>query len=140
MYLQVITPRKIVIEKEVDAVILPTVSGEITVLPKHAHLVSLLEEGVITMKVDKSEEYLAIGGGYVETDGRHIQILVSRAYNQDEINEEISRKAIEEAQQALDKAKNKSERLEASAVLKRSIVDMKLLQKYKKQRPSSTIH
>ncbi|MCA9371276.1 ATP synthase F1 subunit epsilon [Candidatus Woesebacteria bacterium] len=137
MFLKVITPRKIVIEKEIDSVILPTVNGEITVLPRHTHLISLLKEGVITMKKDKQEEYLAVGGGYAETDGRHIQIMVSRAYNQDEIDEEITKKAIQDAHQILEKTKDKHERTEAASLLNRSVIDMKLLQKYRRRRPSS---
>ena len=67
--LKVITPRKIVIDRQVDSVTVPTAEGEITILPHHAHLFSLLVEGIVKIKSTGNEDDLAIGGGYLETNG-----------------------------------------------------------------------
>ena len=69
--LQIITPTKKVVEREIDSVTVPTEDGEITILPRHANLFTLLSEGIITMRDSKEEEYMAIGGGYLETDDKH---------------------------------------------------------------------
>ena len=129
MQLKVTTPRKLVINREIDSITVPTASGEVTILPKHAHLLSLLQEGIITIRSKDEEEYMAIGGGYLETNGREISILVSRAYNQDEIDEEMTKKAIGEAETILERTQDKAERSEALSSLRRSLVDQKLLRK-----------
>ena len=60
--LKVITPRKIVIDRQVNSVTVPTTDGEITVLPHHVHLFSLLIEGIVKIKTGDNEDALAIGG------------------------------------------------------------------------------
>ncbi len=132
LHLKIITPRKIILEEDVLSVTAPSSSGEITILPHHVNLFSLLVEGIIKIKKKDGEDYLAIGGGYLETDGRQLHILVSRAYGQDEINQTLIEKAMEEAKKILAKSKNEKEKAEAVALLRRSAVDLKLLKMRKK--------
>ena len=68
MKLRIITPKKMVLEEEIEAVTLPSIEGEITILPNHVSLFSLLKEGVVKIKYEKKEDFLAIGGGYAETN------------------------------------------------------------------------
>jgi F-type H+-transporting ATPase subunit epsilon len=78
--------------------------------------------------------YLSIGGGYMETDGINIHILVSRAYNQDEINEKRTEEALDKAKKILTETKDKKERDEALSTMRRSILDMKLLGKLRRKK------
>ncbi len=114
-----------------SSVTAPSASGEITVLPKHSNLFSLLNEGILKIKKAGKEDYLAIGGGYLETDGKDINILVSRAYGQDEIDAKETEKAIAQAQKIISSGKDESQRKEALAMLRRSVVDLKLLKRRK---------
>ena len=127
--LKIITPRKIVAEQEVNSVTVPSVDGEITVLPHHTRLFSLLNEGIIKIKIKDKENFLSIGGGYLETDGVTTTILVSKAFHQDEIDQKVTEKAIEEAKKILSKSVDEKERKEATSLLRRSLIDMKLLKK-----------
>ncbi len=127
--LKIITPKKVVLEKKVVSLTVPTFSGEITILPHHANLFSLLVEGVIKIKTIDSEDFLAIGGGYLETDGHDLHVLVSKAYGQDEIDQELIQKAIENAKKILKESKDSKERFEATSLLRRSMIGMKLLKK-----------
>jgi F-type H+-transporting ATPase subunit epsilon len=119
---------------EIKSITVPSADGELTILPKHANLLSLLKEGIITIRSEKEEQFMAIGGGYLQTDGKSINILVSRAYNQDEIDETMTQKAIENAKQILEKTEDRTEREEASALLRRSTVDLKLLGKLRRRK------
>ncbi len=129
LHLSVITPKKIVLEEDVDQVTAPSAEGEITVLPRHSNLFSLLKEGIITIKTKQKEESIAIGAGYLQTDGTKIRILVSRAYGQDEIDEKLTEKALAEARAILAKSKDTNERRDATALLRRSTIDLKLLKR-----------
>ena len=134
MHLKVITPKKLAFEKEIESITIPSAAGEITILPKHVELLTLLKEGVITIRSAKEEEYLSIGGGYMETDGTNIHILVSRAYNQDEINEKRTEEALDKAKKILTETKDKKERDEALSTMRRSMLDMKLLGKLRRKK------
>lgn len=131
LHLKVITPRKVVIDETIKSVSVPTEDGEITVLPHHARLFSLLVEGIVKIRKEGSENDLAIGGGYIETDGETVKVLVSRAYGQGEINQEMTNKAIEKAKQILSQSKDEKERTEAMTILRRSVIDSKLLKRRK---------
>lgn len=124
-----------VLSEEVKSVSLPTSVGEITVLPHHVHLFSQLTEGIVKIKKETGVDYLAIGGGYVETNGSEIHILVSRAYGQKEIDEVVTQKAVEHAKNILKQTRDEKQRLEASALLRRSLIDIKLLKRKRRTAP-----
>ena len=132
--LKVITPRKIVIDKQINSVTVPTADGEITILPRHTHLFSLLVEGIVKIKSTGNEDDLAIGGGYLETNGKTVTVLVSRAYGQNEIDRNLTSKAVEEAKHILSKSTDEKERAEAMTIIRRSVIDSKLM-KRRKSRP-----
>ena len=127
--LKIITPRKLVKEIDVESVTVPTASGEITILQRHANLFSLLIEGIVKIKEDKKEEFMAIGGGYLQTDGRGVTILVSKAYGQNDINEGQINKAYDEAKKIIKTTKYQAQKNEAVAMMRRAIIDTKLLKK-----------
>lgn len=129
MKLQIITPVKLIKEIEITSVTLPTATGEITVLPKHQPLLSLLVEGIVTYKSKEGNDMLSIGGGYIQTDGTIVKVLVSRSYGQDEIDEKMTQEAIAHAQKVLSESKDKAQILEAKSLLHRSIIDSKLIRK-----------
>jgi len=133
LLLKIITPKKIVLEKEILSITLPTEEGEITILPHHANLFSILKEGIIKIKYNQEEDYFAIGGGYLETDGHEVNVLVSRAYGQDEIDEKMIEEAKENAKKILSQAKTDAERQQAAALLRRSLIDSKLLRKKRRR-------
>lgn len=117
-------------EEDIKSITLPSVDGEITILPKHVRLFSLLKEGIVRFS-NGDEKYLAIGGGYVETDGKDVHVLVSRAYGQDEIDQRETERALDEAKKIIAETKDVSKRKEAEAILRRSVIDMKLIRRRK---------
>jgi F-type H+-transporting ATPase subunit epsilon len=121
-------------DKQVDSVTVPTADGEITILPHHVHLFSLLVAGIVKIKKADNEDALAIGGGYLETNGKTVTVLVSRAYGQDEIDRELTDRAVEEAKHILTKSTDEKERAEAMTIIRRSVIDSKLM-KRRKSRP-----
>jgi F-type H+-transporting ATPase subunit epsilon len=133
--LQIITPKKIVLEEEVDSVTAPSSTGEITILYNHIPLFSLLNEGVVKIKKGSDESHFSIGGGYIETTGKEVNLLVSRVYHQDQIDEAAVKKAREEAEKLLKESKTEEERNKAMATLRRSFIDLKLLRFKRKKRP-----
>ncbi|MEK7079531.1 MAG: ATP synthase F1 subunit epsilon [Patescibacteria group bacterium] len=136
LHLKIITPKRIVLEKDIISITAPSSEGDVTVLPRHTHLFSLLNEGIVTYRTEKNEEVLAIGGGYLETDGKNVQLLVTRAYGQDEIDHKATLKAIEDAKVDMKQVKDKKQLQDISTLHRRSLVDLKLL----KRKAPKTFH
>lgn len=135
--LKILSPHRKIFEGRVKSITLPTQEGEITVLPKHAPLFTLLKEGILILKKESGgEDYYAVGGGYFETDGKEATVLVSRAFGQDEMDENLIKQAIESSQKILEKSKDLSERKQAEALLRRSQIDLRLLRRLRRRRAS----
>ena len=130
--------KKMVREEEISSITLPAYDGEITVLPNHQPLLSLLVEGIVTLRRGTKEESLAIGGGYIETNGKTMKLLVSRAYGQDEIDEKLTADAVERAKKLIQESADPTNKAEAEALMRRSLIDSKLI-KRRKARSVSTL-
>lgn len=131
--LKIITPKNVALEKEIDGVTLPSSEGEMTILPRHINLFALLEEGIVHYWAGDDSEYLAIGGGYVETNGEEVSLLVSRAYGQEGIDQQQTQLAMKDAKERMKSAKSEDARKEISSLLRRSAIDAKLLKKKRRK-------
>lgn len=138
---KIVTPERIVFEDTVDAVILPTVDGEITVLPHHIPLVSLLAAGVLRIKKGAEETPFAVSSGVIEVDGKRVVVLADTAERADELEEEKIEKARKAAQKLMTEKRTDTEGFaEASAALERELARLKVARRYRRSRgpnPSS---
>jgi F-type H+-transporting ATPase subunit epsilon len=66
MKIEVLTPKGKEFEGEVETLILPTLAGEISVLPKHCSLISVLKAGRMKIKTKEKEIEKEIEGGIFE--------------------------------------------------------------------------
>ncbi len=130
----IITPRKKVWDGEVRSITLPAEDGEITILPNHVSLFSTLKEGIVKLSLKSGDDYYAIGGGYVETDGKEVSVLVSRAYGEDDVTEQMIRESEKRAEKILRETKDKGERVKAYSLLRKSSIDKRLLKKRRHRR------
>lgn len=86
LQLKLVTPVDTIFEQDVDQVILPTEVGQITVLPNHTALVSILEPGELVVKDGEKEFPLVIAGGVIEISDNHLVILADSAEEPGEID------------------------------------------------------
>lgn len=109
------------------SVVLPTASGQITLLAQHEPLLSVVVPGVITIRRNKSDanthlEHYATFGGVLEVTADGARVLVDEATHGDEVNEAEAKKAHEAATNLLKQAKTQVELDKAQALVDRSIV------------------
>jgi F-type H+-transporting ATPase subunit epsilon len=126
-HLDIITPQRKVFSEEVSSVLVPTVNGHIGVLAMHEPLFSALTEGEIKVTMGSKEYFLAIGEGFMEVTKWGVSILVTRAFHSHELNEAEIKKAQVAAREALAKRTPGLDRAAAQAILRRSILEMKVL-------------
>lgn len=124
---EIATPERVVYRNEIRQATLPASEGEITVLPNHIPLVTLLKQGVAMIRLlDGQTEYLAIQGGFVEISVNKIVVLADTAEMASEINPETVAAAQAEAEKIMaNQSANTPEFIEARARLAAEILRLK---------------
>jgi F-type H+-transporting ATPase subunit epsilon len=125
--LEIITPERKAFSEEVSMVTVPALDGQLGVLARHVPLFTSLVEGEVKITSDNHEYFLAIGGGFMQISKDKVTILVSRAVHADELNESEIQKAEESAKEVIARAEKNEERAGAQAVLRRTVLEMKVL-------------
>lgn len=131
--LEIITPQRQAFSEKVDSVVVPTTSGVVGVLAHHEPLFSALSEGEIKVTTGQKEYFLAIGGGFMEVTKDKVTILVSRAVHANELNESEIKKAQEQAKQVIARRVKGEELAAAQAILRRSLLELKVYRRKNKR-------
>lgn len=131
MKLELVTLDGVKFSADAYSIILPTAAGEITVLPGHEPLMSVLVPGIITIRRKASEadyhlEHYATYGGVLEVSGDMVRVLVDEATHGDEINEAEAQKAHAAATELLRGAKSQVELEKAQGLVDRSAVRLQV--------------
>ena len=129
---ELITPDRVVYEGPADAVSLPTPDGEITVLPHHIPLISLVAPGMIVVRKAGEEQIFAVSRGVIEVDGMHLRLLVDTADRAEELEEA----AVERAKAAAEKLMSEKRRdaegfAEATAVLEKELAKLRVVRRHR---------
>lgn len=133
MQLTLATPeRKLYENTEILKLVVPTMQGEITVLPQHVPLMSSLSRGEMQVQLaDKQIEAVFVSGGVIQVVDNFINILANVAEKAHEIDEAATEEAIRRAQlQAQEKVEN-VDMADIQAKLANDIARLKLISKYK---------
>ncbi len=104
--LEIVTPEAKVYSDTIDSVVVPTVQGEIGVLPGHIPLLTQVEHGELRVTKDNVTSFLAVGGGFAQIDGDRIRVLAEHAITEEKIDEHAVEAALKKAEQELAAAKD----------------------------------
>jgi F-type H+-transporting ATPase subunit epsilon len=115
--LEIVTPEARVYSETVDTVVIPTVEGEIGILPGHIPLITQVGAGELRATKGNTTQLLVVGGGFAQVSGDKVSILADRALQEDKIDENAVAAAMKRAEDALKEKVNlpaaEIERLEA---------------------------
>jgi F-type H+-transporting ATPase subunit epsilon len=130
---KVVTPHRIMLEKEVDSVTLPTQTGQITILEHHIPLVSNLETGELTYKEKGQEFFFAVSGGFVEVKPNNEVIVMADSA---EFGHEIDIQRAEEARSLAQKMmkenyQDQTASAEAMALLEKNLNRLRIAHKHR---------
>ena len=107
---EIVTPEQVVLKEAVVRATIPTTSGELTILPDHIPLVSVLQSGVIEVEKDNGEiEVMVVSGGFLEVQSGKIIILADYAERAANLDEEAIKIAQDKAEKTKLEAKNRDE-------------------------------
>jgi len=135
VHFKIATPERVVYDSDVVQVSIPTQEGEITILPHHIPLVSILKAGEIRFKKDGQELSMAVSGGFLEVqEGSTVVILADSAERAEEIDLERAEAARKHAEELLKKQEFASdvEFATIQAALERSLTRLKVARKHRR--------
>lgn len=136
MKLVLTTPeRQLINETEVEKVVIPTVSGEITILPSHIPIISSLGRGEMLVYIKgKEPEPVFVSGGVLQVFDDNINILANLAEKAAEIDEASIEEAVRRAKENVQEAETNVGIAEIQAKLANDLARLKLASKYKGRR------
>lgn len=132
---EIVTPERVVLQQEILQITVPTTSGEITVLPDHIPLVSVLQPGVIEVKrADGLAEIMSVSGGFIEVMKDRIVILADTAERAEELDEARIKEAQARAEELKKTARNVDDVQFAAvaAKLEKELARLRAISKWRK--------
>lgn len=139
LQLELVTPERTVLSRELVKLSCPTTEGQITILPGHTALVATLESGELVAQNGGEEFYIHVAGGFVEVreDGRVI-ILADAAEHFYEIDIERAEQAKREAEKVMaDHHRAEEEYVMAAWLLKKNLSRLNIARKHAHRRTRS---
>ncbi len=104
--LEIVTPEARVYSDTIDTVIIPTVEGEVGILPGHIPLLTQIEDGELRVSKNGQTELLVIGGGFAQVESDRVRVLAEHAINEEKIDEKAVEAALQRAEAQLKEAEN----------------------------------
>ena len=126
------TPEREVYRDTINSVSLPTLDGEITVLPHHVPVSTILKSGELVIRKDDESRPYAVSGGFIEVQPHQLIVLADTAEHMEEIDEQRAQEAVELAKKK--KTEMREDHVDYALVtskLERDLNRLKLVRKYK---------
>jgi F-type H+-transporting ATPase subunit epsilon len=99
--LEIVTPEARVYSDTIDTVVIPTVDGEIGILPGHIPLLTQVDHGELRVTKNGVTTFLAVGKGFAEISNDKVSVLAENAINEEKIDEHAVEQAQKRAEEAL---------------------------------------
>ncbi len=78
--LELVSPEKLLLSRQVDMVIIPAAEGDMGVLPGHSPMIVALRGGAIKVQeAGQWTESLFVAGGFAEVTGERVTVLADEA-------------------------------------------------------------
>lgn len=133
--LDIVTAEGVVFSEDVDVVVAPGIEGQLAILPHHAPLMTTLQVGELRVRRGGEEFSLAISGGFLEVRPDRVIVLADTAERAEEIDIARAEEAKRRAEQALSRHLPEVDAARAEAVLRRSLIRLKVVEKRRKKKP-----
>jgi F-type H+-transporting ATPase subunit epsilon len=132
LHLQVISPEKVILEREVDSFVVRATDGDVGIRPGHAPLFTSLQEGVMSFKANGEDQPMAVMGGFLQVQDNKATVLTESAELAGSIDAARAKQAKERAEARLTERTVEVDRVRAEAALRRAIIRLRLAELLRK--------
>jgi F-type H+-transporting ATPase subunit epsilon len=134
MKLEIVTAeRQVFSGDDITTIIAQGAEGQMTILPKHAPLVTMLEPAELVIRRNSGDEmFMIITGGFIEVKPEKTIILADACERSDEIDIERAIAAKERAEERLKNLTEELDQSRAEAALRRSMARLRVAERRRK--------
>lgn len=130
----IVTAERLVFSDEgVDEVVAPGSEGELTVLPMHAPLLTMIKPGLMRLIKGGEEVDMAITGGFLEVRDDRVTILADAAERAEEIDVVRAEEARRRAERRLEERVSEEDLARAAASLQRALLRLKVAERRRRR-------
>ncbi|MCH8939116.1 MAG: ATP synthase F1 subunit epsilon [Gemmatimonadetes bacterium] len=79
MHVTVIAPESAVFEGAADSLIAPAFDGEVGILPRHAPFMTLLGDGLLTVRHGETSHAFYVRGGFLQVVRDNVRVVAEHA-------------------------------------------------------------
>jgi F-type H+-transporting ATPase subunit epsilon len=113
-----VSPERLLISEEVEAVIIPGAEGEMTVMANHAPVMTTIKPGVVTVKpAGGAERRFVVFGGFADILPAGCTLLAEEAVAVQDINRDDLSRRIQDAREDVSDAKDDASKAKAQEFL-----------------------
>ncbi|GCD54837.1 ATP synthase F1 subunit epsilon [Acetobacter pasteurianus] len=103
--IEIISPEKVLVSREVDMAVLPGMEGDIAAMPERAPMMLLLRGGVVALyDGDTVKDRYFVGGGFADITPTRCTVLADKAMPVSEISIDNATAQLEALSEAWDQA------------------------------------
>ncbi len=136
LLLEIVTPDRLVLSRDVESVTGAGLAGDFTVLPGHVPFLSSLRIGTLGYRIDGTLYEAFVGGGVADVSAGKVLVLSEAAELPEEIDAGRALKARERAEARLEAARRDNvDFTRANAALRRAVLRLKLHEALGRNRP-----
>jgi F-type H+-transporting ATPase subunit epsilon len=128
----VVTQEEQLVSAEVDEVTLPAVDGEISVLPGHESLMTLMKAGEVVLRTQGKSERVIVSPGFIQVTRDAVIVLADSAVREDDLDEAKAKQAKAEAEAAIQKLQNDSEIAMTLGTIERTLIELRAIERRRK--------
>ncbi len=126
IHIKIITPLGLYMERDVEAVRVRSVEGEMTILPMHTPLVAMLETCKLQLMENGQYQDYALAGGMLHLKDDQLNMLTDAIEGQSDIDIERAERAKQRAERRLQKKDSKTNIKRAEVALAKAINRIKV--------------
>lgn len=100
--LEIVSPEKLLMSRDVDMVVIPASEGDMGVLEGHAPMMVMLRGGVVSLyEGDRITDSLFVAGGFAEITPERCTVLAAEAMPVNELERSEAERRIRDAEDAM---------------------------------------
>jgi F-type H+-transporting ATPase subunit epsilon len=100
--LEIVSPEKLLLSRDVDMVVIPASEGDMGVLEGHAPMMVTLRGGIVSLySGDQVTDTLFVAGGFAEVTPERCTVLADEAMPANEIERSEAEKRLQDAEAAM---------------------------------------
>ena len=109
--------------------------GELGVMPGHAPLLTGIQPGAVTLRIeDGSEEVFYASGGFIEIQPGYVTLLADTAVRAEDLDEAQAEEARQQAEKAMEDKNAEAEFSSAAAMMAEALAKQRTLEELRRRR------